>query len=185
VASERLTIGSAAPPFSPLPGADGVKYSLSDFGDARALVIVFSCNHCPYVQAYEDRMIMLQSAYGPKGLRLVAINSNETVNYPEDNFEEMVKRFRNRGYNFPYLRDENQSVAEAYGATHTPEFFLFARSVTDGVFRLHYHGKMDDNYQNPAGVKERYLENALNAVLAGKAVAVPETHSIGCTIKWK
>jgi peroxiredoxin len=185
MASEQLTIGSAAPAFSLLPGVDGIKYSLPDFAGARALVIVFSCNHCPYVQAYEDRMIMLQSTYGPNGLRLVAINSNDTVNYPEDNFEEMVKRSRDRGFNFPYLRDEHQSVAETYGATHTPEFFLFAPSATDGVFRLHYHGKMDDNYQRPEGVKERYLENALNAVLAGKPVAVPETHSIGCTIKWK
>jgi hypothetical protein len=96
-----------------------------------------------------------------------------------------VKRAKKRGFNFLYLRDEDQTVAEAYGATHTPEFFLFAPDAADTTPRLRYHGKMDDNYQNPAAVRERYLENALKAVLAGKPVPVAETHSIGCTIKWR
>jgi peroxiredoxin len=185
MASQGLSIGAAAPPFGPLNGVDGRSYSLSDFAPANALVIVFSCNHCPYVQAYEDRMMALQSAYGTQGVRLVAINSNETANYPEDNVEEMVKRAKKRGFNFPYVRDEDQSAATAFGATHTPEFFLFGRDRSDDTFRLRYRGKMDDNYQNPAAVKERYLENALKAVLASKPVAVAETHSIGCTIKWR
>ncbi|HEY6952931.1 MAG TPA: thioredoxin family protein [Bacteroidota bacterium] len=178
--TEGLKTGTSAPPFNNLPGTDGKKYSLSSFADKQALVIVFSCNHCPYVQAYEERMIALQRDYSAKGVQLVAINSNETVHYPEDNFEEMVKRAKSKGYNFPYLRDEDQSVADAYGATHTPEFFVF-----DAKRHLRYNGKMDDNYQNPSAVKTNYLRNAVDAILSGRDVAEPETYSIGCTIKWK
>lgn len=175
-----LAIGSAAPSFENLPGVDGKSYSLTDFNGAKVLVVVFSCNHCPYVQAYEQRMIDFEGQYGPRDVHLVAINSNETKNYPEDNFDEMVRRAKARGFNFPYLRDEDQAVAEAFGATHTPEFF-----VLDGNRRLRYHGKMDDNYQNPSGVKRRYLHEAVDAILSERAVAEPETFSIGCTIKWR
>ncbi len=180
MATEKLTIGSPIPSFQSLPGADGQKYSLKDFDAKKFLVVVFSCNHCPYVQAYEDRMIAFERDYGAKGVGLVAINSNETKNYPEDNYEEMVRRAKKKGFNFPYLRDEDQSVASSFGATHTPEFLVF-----DSKRSLRYHGKMDDNYQNPDAVKVNYLRNALDALLAGKEVAEKETHSIGCTIKWK
>jgi len=178
MATDKLHIGSPAPDFS-LPATDGKIYSLDSFKDKKAIVVVFSCNHCPYVQAYEDRMIEMQHDYKEKGVSLVAINSNETVNYPEDNFKEMVKRAKKKGFNFPYLRDETQQVATAYGATHTPEFFLF-----DAERKLRYHGRLDDNWQNPAAVTKRYLHDAIDAVLAGKPVVLPETHSIGCTIKW-
>jgi thiol-disulfide isomerase/thioredoxin len=180
MATEKLSIGSIAPSFNGLPGIDGKSYSLTDFSKEKFLVIVFSCNHCPYVQAYEDRMIAFAKAYGPKGARLVAINANETDNYPEDSFEEMVKRGKKKGFPFPYLRDEDQRVADAFGATHTPEFFVF-----DNERRLRYHGKMDDNYQNAAAVKHRYLTDAVDALLDGKPVQEPETYSIGCTIKWR
>jgi peroxiredoxin len=180
MSTDKLSIGSIAPGFRDLPGTDGRKYSSEHFADKKILVIVFSCNHCPYVQAYEDRMISLQREYGPKGIQLIAINSNETVNYPEDNFNEMVKRAKRRGFNFPYLRDDDQSVATAFGATHTPEFFVF-----DETRKLRYHGKMDDNYQDPSAVKARYLLDAIDALVAGKSVREAETHSIGCTIKWK
>ena len=183
--SDTLHIGSPAPPFSGLPGTDGVPHSLSEFSSSQAVIIVFSCNHCPYVQAYEERMILFQTSYGPRGVQLIAINSNDAKNYPEDTFEEMVKRARERKFNFPYLRDEDQAVAEAYGATHTPEFFLFAAGEGGSGFRLCYRGKMDDNYQNPSAVKERYLQDAVDAILSGTPIQVPETHSIGCTIKWK
>jgi peroxiredoxin len=183
MASDTLKIGAVAPVFTALPGVDGKHYSSKDFSN-KVLVVVFSCNHCPYVQAYEDRMISFQREYGAKGVQLIAINSNETKNYPEDNFEEMVKRAKAKGFNFPYLRDEEQSVADAFGATHTPEFFVFERAA-DAKWLLRYHGKMDDNYQNPAAVKRHYLREAVEAVLAGRTVSEPETHSIGCTIKWK
>ena len=178
--SKELSIGSKSPEFKNLPGADNKHYSLSDFSAKKLLIVAFTCNHCPYVKAYEDRIIALQREYAPRGLQLVAINSNEIVHYPEDNFEEMVKRAKSQGYNFPYLRDEDQSVANAYGATHTPQFFVF-----DEQRKLRYKGKFDDNYQTPSAVKENYLRDAVDAILAGNEVAEPETYSIGCTIKWK
>lgn len=180
MATEKLSLGSPAPEFNNVPGIDSKKYSLKSFAGHKCLVVVFSCNHCPYVQAYEERMKAFQREYAPKGVQLVAINSNETVNYPEDNFEEMVKRAKQQGFNFPYLRDDDQSVATAFGATHTPEFFLF-----DQQRMLRYHGKMDDNYQNPGAVKVHFLLNAVDAVLSGEEVKEKETYSIGCTIKWK
>ena len=181
--TQSLVIGSPMPSFGGLPGTDGKVYSSNDFADRKAVVVVFSCNHCPYVQAYENRMIAFQNEYSPKGVQLIAINSNEIVNYPDDNFEEMVRRARARGFNFPYLRDEDQTVAESFGATHTPQFFVFAGEPANR--RLHYSGKMDDNYQDPAAVKRQYLREAVDAVLGGKPVPEPETHSIGCTIKWR
>ncbi|MEW6510140.1 MAG: thioredoxin family protein [Bacteroidota bacterium] len=167
------------PPFRNLPGVDGKSYSSGDFKD-KALVIVFSCNHCPYVQAYEDRMIAMHREYHPRGVALVAINSNEEKNYPEDSFDNMIKRAAQKGFPFPYVRDEDQKVADAFGATHTPQFFVF-----DAARKLRYSGKMDDNWKEPDRVNKTYLRDALEAVVAGKEVATPETFSIGCTIKWK
>lgn len=180
MSGKSLSINDPMPEWGSLAGTDGKHYSAKNFSDRKILVIVFSCNHCPYVQAYEDRVIALQGQYDKKGVQLVAINSNETQNYPEDNFDEMVKRAKQRGFNFPYVRDENQSVAEAFGATHTPQFFVF-----DENRKLRYSGKMDDNWKDSTAVKESYLRDALDALLAGKEVKTPETFSIGCTIKWK
>ena len=117
MATDKLNIGSTAPGFENLQGVDGKKYSSKDFADKKGLVVVFSCNHCPTVQAYEDRMIAFQNDYGVKGFQLIAINSNEEENYPEDNYEEMEKRAKKLGFNFLYLRDADQSVARAFGAT--------------------------------------------------------------------
>ena len=178
--TEMLKIGDRAPGFRNLPGTDGKRYSLDAFKDAKVLVVVFSCNHCPYVQAYEDRMIAFQRDFGGEGVAFVAINSNETEHYTEDNFHEMVRRAKTKGFPFPYLRDEDQSVATTYGATHTPEFFVF-----DEQRKLRYHGKFDDNWQDPSQVKENYVRAAVEALLAEKEVTAPETYSIGCTIKWK
>lgn len=174
-----IKLSDTLPEFKNLPGADGKPYSSSDFSDKDILVVVFSCNHCPYVRAHEKRMIAFQRDYAPKGVQLVAINSNDAKNYSEDRFEKMVQRAKEKGFNFPYLRDEDQSVAESFGATHTPQFFVFDRER-----KLRYSGKMDDNWEHPEAVKENYLRDALDAILGGKKVAVPETYSIGCTIKW-
>ncbi len=168
-----------APDFS-LIGTDGKQYSLATFKDAKALVVVFSCNHCPYVQAYEDRLIELQKDYASQGVRLVAINSNDDLNYPEDSFDAMLTRATEKGFNFPYLRDDSQGVAKAYGATHTPHLFVFGPDRA-----LAYTGKIDDDWQDPKAVKRRFLREALDAVLLGKPVPEPQTHAIGCTIKWK
>lgn len=188
--TEKLKIGDAMPSFKSLPATDGMKYSNSNFSDKKILVVVFSCNHCPYVKAYEERMIAFQKEYFAKSVQLIAINSNETVNYPQDNFDEMVKNAKQKNFNFVYLRDDEQSVADVFGATHTPEFFVFsARGGSafggDEKRNLRYHGKMDDNWQNPDAVKEKYLQDAVDSILAGKEVPVTETFSIGCTIKWR
>jgi thiol-disulfide isomerase/thioredoxin len=178
--TDKIKINDKMPAFKNLPGVDGKKYSTDDFADKKILVVIFSCNHCPYVKAYEERMIAFQKFYGDKGVQLVAINSNETKNYPEDNFDEMVKNAKKKNFNFIYLRDDDQAIADAFGATHTPEFFMF-----DEKRNLRYHGKMDDNWQNPTAVKDKYLQDAVDAILAGKEVKTPETFSIGCTIKWR
>ena len=170
--------GDAAPDFS-LPGVDGKTYHLRSFAEKPVLVVLFSCNHCPYVQAYEDRLIEIQRDYGDRGVQLVAINSNDDVDYPEDSFENMVKRARLKGYNFPYLRDASQQVARGYAATHTPHLFVFDRHR-----RLRYTGKIDDNWQRPDAVTRRYLREALEAGLRDGEPAEPTTHAIGCTIKW-
>jgi len=178
MATEKLKLGSKAPDFS-LEGVDGKTYSLGSFKEKEALIVIFSCNHCPYVQAYEDRIIKIQEDYAGT-VQIVTINSNDDVKYPEDSFEEMKIRAVKKKFNFPYLRDETQETAKAYGATHTPEIFLFDKNR-----ELSFHGKIDDNWQEPSAVKQNYLRDALDELLSGKEISVPETFTIGCTIKWK
>ena len=178
MATDTLKLGSKAPDFN-LPGTDGKNYSLDTFADKKLLIVVFSCNHCPYVQAYEDRIKQIQNDY-VQNLQIIAINSNEDQGYPEDSFEQMIKRAKLKQFNFPYLRDETQDIAKAYGSTHTPEIFLF-----DQKREMVFHGKIDDNWQDEKSVKSKYLRNAVEELLAGKVISVPETFTIGCTIKWK
>lgn len=168
-----------APAFS-LPGVDGRKRALRDFSDKAALVVVFSCNHCPYVRAWEARMVQIQADYAGKGVQLVAINANNAATHPGDSFEKMVEHAAEAGFNFPYLHDPSQAVAKAYGAQRTPEVFVFDRDRT-----LRYHGAIDDNFEEPSKVQRPYLREALDAVLAGNAPATPSTPPVGCTIKWK
>lgn len=175
-----LEIGQKAPDFS-LPGVDGQIVSLSTLlGSQQAVIVVFSCNHCPYVRAWEPRMIDIQAEYSPKGAVLVAINANDDLRYPEDNFDSMKERARQMHFNFPYLRDGSQDTARAYGATHTPHVFLLDNQ---GVLR--YRGAIDDNYDNPDAVSHTYLRDALDAVLSGSAPAIATSGAVGCTIKWK
>ena len=173
-----LPLGSPAPSFE-LPGVGGGKYTLDEYADADALVLVQSCNHCPYVQAWEGRMIEIQRDYGDRGVRLVAINSNDAARYPEDSFEEMERRAAEQGFNFDYLYDEPQDVARALGAERTPEVFLFDRDR-----RLVYHGAIDDNRDENA-VTRRYLRDALDAVLAGREPSPAETAPVGCSVKYR
>lgn len=174
-----LAIGDKAPDFN-LPGVDGRNYSLADFADKPALVIIWSCNHCPTVVAYEDRMVQIQRDYADKGVQLVAINSNDERRYPEDDLDHMVERARRKGFNFPYLRDETQEAAAAYGPSVTPEVFLF-----NADRKLVYHGRIDDNPDNPRAVKKHDLREALDALLAGRPIASPQTRAVGCSVKWK
>jgi len=175
----KLKPGDKAIPFT-LPGVDGKRHTLADYANKNALVIIFSCNHCPYVRAWEDRVIQIQADYAEKGVQLIAINANDARKYPEDSFPKMKERAQEKGFNFPYLHDETQEVARAYGAERTPEVFLFDKNGA-----LRYHGAIDDNYENPSAVRSHYLRDALNAVLAGQTPPTIETPPVGCTIKWK
>lgn len=180
-----LSIGQPAPEFD-LPGVDGRRYSLASFRGSRALVVVFSCNHCPYVVGSEERMIRFAREYAGRGVAFVAINSNETDNHPTDSFEHMVRRAREKDFPFPYLRDESQDVARAYGALRTPHYFLFARGEgEDGPWLLRYTGRMDDNPRNPGAERTRELADATEAVLAGRRPPTEATNPIGCNVKWK
>lgn len=174
---KALGLGASAPDFD-LPGVDGKDHSLGSYKDKPVLVVIFSCNHCPYVKAYEDRMVAVQRDYAGRGVQIVAINSNDERAYPEDSFPEMVKRSRERGFNFPYLRDESQKVVEAYGGICTPHVFAF-----DGGRKLRYRGRIDDSKEE-AQVGAHDLRNALDDLVAGREVRVPDTKPFGCSIKW-
>jgi peroxiredoxin len=176
--SFTLKIGSRAPDFD-LPATDGRNYKLSDFADSRILVVVFSCNHCPYVIGSEDRMIRFCQDYVPRGVTMVAINSNETENHPADSFEHMVQRAREKKFPFVYLRDATQDVAMAYGALRTPHFYVF-----DHDRLLRYTGRMDDNPKNAALATTHELRDAVDALLAGREPAVAVTNPLGCNVKW-
>lgn len=172
---KTLELGAKAPDFS-LLGVDGKRYSLKDFNKP-VLVIIFSCNHCPYVQAFEDRIIAIARDYRDK-VQIVAINSNDEKAYPEDDYEHMVERAKKKGFNFPYLRDKEQTVVSAYGAVCTPHVFGF-----DKDRRLRYQGRIDDS-KDPKMVKSNDLRNALDDLIAGKEVRTPLTRAFGCSIKW-
>ncbi len=176
--SSRLPIGVLAPDFQ-LPGVDGQTYSLNNFSEKKVLAVLFTCNHCPYVQAYEDRLITIQADFMEKGVALLAINANETKNYPEDNLDNMILRAKEQGYNFPYLRDDDQAVANAYGAHYTPEVFLF-----DQGRRLRYTGRIDDNWKEASKARTHDFRKAIEALLSNQAIKNEETHAVGCTIKW-
>ena len=175
-----LEIGTRMVSFK-LKNVDGKMVLADELSKGKqATVIIFSCNHCPYVQAWEDRMIQLGNTYGPRGVAFALINANDSAKYPEDSYPEMVKRAKAKNYPFPYLHDEDQSVARAYGATRTPEVFLF-----DAQGMLRYHGRIDDNYADPSRVRSQELKDSLVAVLAGQTPSVSETPVVGCTVKWR
>ena len=174
-----LDLDMTAPDFD-LPGVDGNRYSLASFAEAPALTVVFACNHCPHVIGTEDRMNALYADYHGRGMAMVSINSNETDGHPTDSFEDMQQRAREKGFQFPYVRDESQAAALAYGALRTPHFYLF-----DGDHKLRYTGRLDDNTLDAGRATTRELRDAVEAVLTGKEIAVPLTNPIGCNVKWK
>lgn len=175
----KLQPGQQAPDFKNLPGVDGARHSLDDFADAKALVVVFSCNHCPYVKAYEDRMQQVHADYQGQGVAMVAINSNDAQEYPEDSFEEMQARAEEKGFTFAYVFDETQDVARAYGAQCTPHVLLF-----DADRKLAYQGRFDGEKDDPEAGGAKDVRRALDAVLAGQPVPEPTTRAFGCSIKW-
>ncbi|HTV47224.1 MAG TPA: thioredoxin family protein [Phycisphaerae bacterium] len=177
--SFTLSLNNQAPDFD-LPGVDGRRYSLASFKDAKILVVLFSCNHCPYVIGSEDRMNRFYADYAPRGVALVAINSNETEQHPTDSFEHMKQRAKEKDFKFPYVRDESQQVALAYGALRTPHYYVF-----DQQRKLRYTGRMDDNPRTPGRETTHELRDAIDALLAGQQPKVPLTNPIGCNVKWK
>ena len=175
----NISIGDSAIAFN-LPGTDGGRYSLGSFRESKALAVIFSCVHCPYVLAWEDRLIELQKEFADRSVAFVLVNANDAVKYPQDSFDNMKKHAADKDYPFPFLHDETQEVARAYGAERTPEIFLF-----DSERRLAYHGVVDDNYEAPASVTGTYFRDAIEAVLVGKPAPTPWVAPKGCTIKWK
>ena len=178
--STMLPLGTKAPPFR-LPDPYGKWVSLDDFHDAPALLVVFMCNHCPYVKHIRSRFAQLAQEYQAKGVGVVGINSNDVESYPDDAPGKMAEEIKQVGYTFPYLSDENQEVAKAYRAACTPDFYLFDRDR-----RLVYRGQFDDSRPgNGRPVTGADLRAALDAVLAGRPVPSDQRPSLGCNIKWK
>jgi peroxiredoxin len=178
--STMLPLGTAAPDFQ-LPDTNGKTISLADFKGAQALLVVFMCNHCPYVIHIRAGLAQLANDYSPRGVGIAGINSNDAKNYPDDSPAKMKAEVKNAGYIFPYLYDETQAVAKSYRAACTPDFFLFDRGR-----RLVYRGQFDASRPgNGIPVTGKDLRAALDAVLAGKPTSEFQTPSIGCNIKWK
>lgn len=179
---QGLHIGEIADDFK-LKNVNGKMVSMADYKDAKGFIVVFTCNHCPFSKKYEGRINALNKKYAKAGYPVIAINPNDAAQYPEDNFENMQKRAKEKKFSFPYLHDETQAVAAAWGATKTPHVFVLKKESEGLVVK--YIGSIDDNSDDEKAAKEKYVENAVNELLTGKAVSVSETRAIGCSIKWK
>ncbi len=173
-------IGDKATDFK-LKNIDDTYVSLSDYKDAKGFIVVFTCNHCPFSVAYEDRIIALDKEFKSKGYPVIAINPNNPAKYPSDNFENMKIRAKEKGFTFPYLVDEGQHIFPQYGATKTPHVYILEKSASD--FIVKYIGTLDNNYQDAAKADKHYVKDAVNALLDGKDISVEETKAIGCSIK--
>jgi peroxiredoxin len=175
-------VGDKASDFN-LKNIDGKMVSLSGMKNNKGAIVIFTCNHCPFSQAYEDRIIKLHRKYEAQGYPVIAINPNDDVKVPDDSYENMVKRAKEKKFGFPYLRDADQKVAMAYGAARTPHVYILNRDG-DG-YKVAYIGAIDNNTDDEKAVTQKYVETAVDELLAGKAVTTTTTKAIGCTIKWK
>ncbi|MXN89973.1 redoxin domain-containing protein [Flavobacterium sp. Sd200] len=173
-------VGDIATDFS-LKNVDGKMVSLKDVKASKGYIVVFTCNHCPYAQAYEDRIIALDKKYKALGYPVVAINPNNPEKQKEDSFAKMQEKAKAKQFTFPYLFDEGQKIYPQYGATKTPHVYVLQKTAKGNVVK--YIGAVDDNYEDAAAVKQKYVENAVDALLKGKDVTVKETKAIGCSIK--
>ncbi|MBP9794090.1 MAG: thioredoxin family protein [Flavobacterium sp.] len=173
-------VGDMATDFS-LKNVNNKKVSLQDFKEAKGFIVVFTCNHCPYAVAYEDRIIALDKKYKTLGYPVIAINPNNPAVQPKDSFEMMKERAKEKGFTFPYLFDEGQKIYPQYGATKTPHVYLLQKTNEGNVVK--YIGAIDDNYNDETAVKTKYVENAVNSLLEGKEIEVKTTKAIGCSIK--
>lgn len=177
--SKMIELGMAAPDFR-LKGIDNQYYALSSFRDKDVLVVLFICNHCPYVQGTIDRFVALQNKYKSQSVQFMGINPNDAKQYPEDSFENMKKWAKEKRFSFPYVVDETQEVAKAYDAVCTPDIFVF-----DKHRKLAYRGRLDDNWQEPQKVKEHSLDLAIQDILKGQKVSIKQIPAMGCSIKWR
>ncbi|MFZ7116612.1 MAG: thioredoxin family protein [Bacteroidota bacterium] len=182
VTGQGLKVGDKAPDFS-LKSVNEQKISLNSLKDNKGAIVIFTCNHCPFSKAYEDRIITIDKTFRSQGYPVIAINPNDPVLSPEDSFEKMQERSSEKGFPFAYVYDETQSVAKAYGATRTPHVYLLRMEGENYVVK--YIGAIDDNVDEPENVKSKYLEDAVNQLINDGKVALQETKAIGCTIKWK
>jgi peroxiredoxin len=175
-----LNIGDKAPSTSvKMKGVDGREVSIADVTGKEGTLVVFSCNHCPFVKAWQDRIASIGNAAAGKGIGVIVINSNDPADYPEDSYAEMQKRAQQLGFKFPYVVDATSDVARSFGATRTPEAFLF-----DKAGKLVYHGAIDDS-QKADQVEKHFLQDAVDAVVANKDIATKETKFVGCGIKFR
>lgn len=174
-----MKIGDEAPEFS-LMGTDEKWYRVESYADRKLICLIFTCNHCPYAQAYEDRIRAIVDEFSDH-VGFFGINSNDDTNYPEDSFENMKKRAKERSFNFLYLRDATQEIARAYGAICTPHVFL----IDQDTRKILYIGGIDDNWQHPDKASKHYLWDAIFCALSGKEIKEKTTPAIGCSIKWK
>jgi len=175
-------VGDEAADFK-LKNIDGKMVSLSDFKSAKGFIVVFTCNHCPYAKKYEDRVIELDKKYKAQGYPVIAINPNDPNVQPEDGYQQMIERAKQKGFTFPYLVDEGQRIYPQYGATKTPHVFVLKKENGKNIVK--YIGAIDNNYDNPNDVSEYYAQDAVNALIKGEPVKMTKTVAIGCTIKVK
>lgn len=180
--SAQYKIGDAATDFK-LKNIDGKMVSLSNYSSAKGFIVVFTCNHCPYAKKYENRIIELDKKYKEQGYPVIAINPNNPAAQPEDGFKEMIARAKEKGFTFPYLVDEGQKIYPQYGATKTPHVFLLQKEGNKNIVK--YIGAVDNNYEDPNDVSEYYVQDAVNALLAGEKIKTTKTVAVGCTIKVK
>lgn len=180
--SDGYKVGDVIQDFK-LKNVDGKMISLADNKDTKGYIVAFTCNTCPVAKAYENRIIALNEQFAPKGYPVVAIQSNDAQRSPGDSYDAMQQRAKSSKYSFPYLYDDTQTVARAFGATNTPHMFVVKRD--GGQFRIAYIGAIDNNQYDAAGADKKYVETAVNELLAGKSVTTPSARAVGCGIKWK
>lgn len=174
------TIGDIATDFK-LKNIDNNYVSLSDYKDAKGFIVAFTCNHCPFSVAYEERLIELDKIYKSKGYPVIAINPNNPIKYPSDNFENMKIRAKEKGFTFPYLFDEGQKIFPQYGATKTPHIYILEKTETGNIVK--YIGAIDNNYQDADKASIHYAKDAVDALLKKEEIKIKETKAIGCSIK--
>lgn len=174
-----LNVGDKAPDFN-LKNVDGKMVSPAEYKDAKGYIVIFTCNTCPYAVAYEDRIIELHKKFAAKGYPVIAINPNDSGVQPGDSFEKMQERAKQKGFSFAYVLDETQKITKAYGASRTPQVFLLDKEMT-----VKYIGAIDNNHKDAKAANEKYVEDAVKALMEGKEIKTDFTKAIGCTIKWR